>query len=729
MVLGRDMCPSLGLKMFFSIFNQFKSKMDKIKKYISIVLSIILVFYSPLLSVVSADEIAPSNETTINNTTTTENTSTTESDTGNNTIAPPTPSPTPPEESYQETAPEELISEDTLTPTPTPDGEVDIENSADLINDVASDALTGENTVESSGSAQTQSDNLYSENTNHESGANPNSIETGDAAAVTDIENIINTSVINSKFIKKTVNLFINTDGDINLSDPMTIASNAIADNTEDEVINVSVTSINNYAYLKNDVVNFANTGNNTIEGKNSEAMINTGNAYSIVSLINEVNFVIVNSEVYIITVNIFGNLNGNIILPKISNSSVNCDLCGVSMINNKATVHNNVDSNAITGQNSIYAHSGTIETGEAESNVNLLNVINTNFIGTNTQSLLINVIGSWDGNFLGWSDFDQVEGGGSLSFSQIDSGSSSAECDCITDTNITSEAEVYNNINSTASTGGNKIKGRSGKITTGNAWSVVSLINLVNSNFINSFGFFGFINVFGNWTGSIGDEDAFAAEPIPEATQATNSDSDSQKEEGGLLNVVQTNNVGDHVLPGDTVTFFVKIKNVGKGRVYGTKLHLFLLRDGVNVGGTTFDIGDIDVSKNSKLNTGFVLSKKMPSGNYTARAYAEGNVGNNNAKVFHFADSEFKVNGAFNSFVEASGGDNSSVKASVLGTNSIEYAKDRAADIFYIYALITVIFSYILIKLIREKEKVMIILSNKISLKEKLRTVKLILL
>nr|MBI5455410.1 hypothetical protein [Candidatus Levybacteria bacterium] len=450
-------------------------------------------------------------------------------------------------------------------------------------------------------------------------------------------------------------------------------------------------------------------------------------------------------SKIHIISINIFGSLNGNIVLPNLTeSSSTNCDTCGTSLsASNNATLENNVDSAAVTGENSISGLSGSITTGDANSVVNLLNILNTTFFGTAVRGLYINILGSWIGNFIGWGALGHQAGGGNLVFYQtgpaVSNGNGCPSCSGLVDLN--NNAVVLNNISSTANTGSNTINGGNGTITTGNAFNAVSLINFINSNFINSFGFFGFVNIFGNWTGNIGGQAEFEALNVPSQdnstnstqTASSNSESSGVREEGGLLAVSQTNNVGEYVLPGDTVTFFVKVKNPGSGKVYETKLKLYLIKDGKIAGGTTFDLGAIPAGRTVNLTTGFVLSKNAPGGQYIARAYAVGETGANNDKVNATADSTFRVFGAQNlTQALTTGGSNNKPPQSVLGANV--NASDKAAiartaeQMLYLSILILVIFAYTSIRLIRKKEFVMAIVTSN-TFKEKLYSFRMFLL
>src|SRR3989344_1829998 len=295
------------------------------------------------------------------------------------------PTPTPIEEVTPTPTPAPTDSQTTEEPTPTPtptDTTIEATNSAELNNDVVSDANTGENTATQLGElTPTPTDETNTTNTTNETGEASEAdqtngggdgsaaINTGDAAAVTEGENLVNTNVINSKIIHTTINLFVNENGDIDLSDPFEIAKNIVVDEQSlDPTINVMATDVQNYAILSNDVVSIADTGANTIEGS-MEATINTGNAISIVSLLNQVNFTIEGSTLYFVTINIFGKLTGNIILPEFS-ALESCNNCGMSIsTENQATVNNNIDSEANTGENGIiYSEEGKIETGEAAS-------------------------------------------------------------------------------------------------------------------------------------------------------------------------------------------------------------------------------------------------------------------------------------------------------------------------------------------------------------------------
>jgi hypothetical protein len=670
-----------------------------------------------------------------------------------------TPTPTPTPVTIDNSSAFENQTTDTPTPTPTP---VTIDNSSAVENQTDVNSSTGNNTVDISPtpapdddqtitptSTPDQDDTLntnYSanllldqatpsagDNESSNSTQNPTGnaiINTGNAVSNTTVENDVNTTSVNSNVVNQTINIFVTQDGDINLFDPYIIASSAIQVRPDDPLINISAVNVNNFAYLDNNVVSFANTGNNSILNAEN-AIINTGNAYSAVSILNKVNFTIINSEVHIVTINLFGKLNGNIILPDL-NISTNCSDCGVNLNEeDRASVDNNIVSSANSGDNSVIASgSAVIATGNSQSAINNLNIVNTNLVGVNATVLYINDFGNWNGNFIGWSGYGPQSGDQNLVLSSISSNTILC-ASCSGTVNLDNHALVTNNILSFANTGNNSINGGNSIVTTGNAYSVVSLFNFINSSFINSSGFFGFINIFGDWNGSIGGKSEFAAlaSQDNQTVDSPQSNQSQTMEQGGALTIDQSNNVGQFVYPGDTVTFFANTRNTGSGKVYNVNLVLYLIKNGINVGSANYVLGDIPAGDNVKITTEIALPKNFLSGNYTARVVATGNVGPSNSLVSASSDSNFTVFG--NIITITSNDKTQTLRAAVLGTNNKTYynsARNSLQSLLYFSLLVLIVFSYISIRLIRKKEYIFQIL-NSYTFKEKLVAFRMFLL
>ncbi len=590
-----------------------------------------------------------------------------------------------PEPELETTVESEVLPDSPSSPSPSPTPGTEVDNDAEVTNDVDSTAISGENTINQPSPSPSPTPDATPAGESDEPLCQveveddcpdepevmpevspdptplpidepiPAEVDTGDAVSVTEVENSVNTTEVDTQVLFQTLNIFV--PGDIDLAtSPLAIAENVFGQDSNNEaVVNVTVTEVNNIAYLSNDIVSFANSGNNTVEGA-QEAVINTDDAYSIVSLLNKVNTTIIGSTIHIVTINIFGAIQGNILLPELSSEIEDSGYSGTTQIESKTVVENDVDSTAISGQNAITnADGASINTGSAVSAVNVINVVNTSLIRVVFHRLIINTLGTWIGSFLGWDDFEAANGGGSLSLNSTNTeGNGEDSCSsCSGDISIGNEARVVNNISSTANTGGNSVEASEASIDTGDAHSVVSLVNFVNSSIIDSFGFLGFINIFDQLNGDIGGTSLFASQEPEAEPQVEEEDTSEQgepgpsiREAGGELDIYQYNNVGTHVLPGDTVTFFVTVRNPGTGRVYDVVLDLGLIKDGEDVGGGIFELGDIKQGEGVKVTTGMVLSEDSEPGDYLAHAVVTGYVGPDNELISAYSDSFFKIVG-----------------------------------------------------------------------------------
>ncbi len=697
----------------------------KMKKIFSIVIIIFLLFQSVLpLKVFADNPISTPSAVTA--------TPTTDPST--------TPSPSPSSSVSPTQTQKQNISD---TPTPTPMVTINATNSATATTSATSEANTGGNTItitpsatesasESTPSAKTASPTPTSNPTD-------TTIQTGKSISEMSVTNTVNTTTVNSQVVYQTINLFVDKQGNLDLSNPTALAKQIISqDPSNNPTYNVKVADINNTAAVSNQVTTTANTGSNTATGS-GQVIINTGNAYAVTSLMNTVNVTLIDSTIHVITLNIYGNLTGNILLPNIANTpdssaSAKTDIATT----NTASVTNTIISTTDTGNNSIVAtDSATIKTGNATSVIQTTNVTNTTFWNAFFGNLFINLFGTWNGKFLGWGNLSAHTGGQSFALMQSNAKNSLPCSECSLAEHSTNNATVTNSITSQANTGDNTIQGGNGNISTGNAYSVVSITNFLNADFINSRGFFGFINIFGDVRGDIGQANLFptptpspSPSSTPQPTQQQNnssSNTSSSKEDGGQLWIEQKNNVGIYILPGDTVTFFVKIKNSGTGRVYGSHLQLTLFHDGQNMGGAEFSLGDIDAGKGIKLTTGIVLSQNAPSGAYSAVATVTGTTGNQNTNLSASSTSYFQLAPLFVPTSQPSSPavlPHDTVK-SVLGTQN----KDAHTNgLFLLYALIACIVLYVFSRLLTSREKLAVMFLKQGSIKEKLRALRLFL-
>lgn len=254
-----------------------------------------------------------------------------------------------------------------------------------------------------------------------------------------------------------------------------------------------------------------SDTGNNTAIGSSSSA-IYTGDAVSSTNIVNVINTNVFNSTGLFYFLNmIMGNMSldlrnmFSILTGNTPTQSGGCSFEGecsngntsVSIQNtNDAIVTNDLTLNANTGSNTTSASNGSagINTGDAFSSANIVNIVNTNITDTNYLLLTMNGFSAGSSNVIfpsaSWFTDLLRQGNGVSAGSQ-------------TNLSNTNNATVTNTINTDADTGGNNATGTDATILTGNATAGATVVNQVNQNiFGNSLSFL--FNVQGSWDGEI---------------------------------------------------------------------------------------------------------------------------------------------------------------------------------------------------------------------------------
>lgn len=311
--------------------------------------------------------------------------------------------------------------------------------------------------------------------------------------------------------------------------------------------------TITNDADVVNDINLTASSGDNDASrNTGGDSTIVTGDANVAANVINTLNTV-VSGTIY--TVNIFGNLVGNILLPQEQSSGSGCGDCcnqnvtasntdnGANSENtaeasstntstttqtNNATIQNNLNIDGTTGNNEANfntAGDSVIDTGEVNVSASTLNVANLNVSGSPCDPpvylVFVNQLGQWVGQILGAPEGSYYYGsdgivylvgpGGELIATNSGNGAgstntASATSENTTTVNQTNNATITNNINIDANTGGNSTSRNTGgnnSITTGDANIVVNLVNFINSNFSGRKVVLTLVNVFGSWLGN----------------------------------------------------------------------------------------------------------------------------------------------------------------------------------------------------------------------------------
>jgi len=408
---------------------------------------------------------------------------------------------------------DEATSEESVDEATSGETDVTNENEADVENTVETEAQTGDNAVESNGSAN---------------------ISTGNAFSGANIINVVNTNTLNSSGLLLLLNNFFNTSGDLDLRDMYfpSVGSDSTTDvktqnapsnndcYTDTCGIGTTIATENtNSASITNDVVVRAQTGGNSATG--TDASINTGDAYAAANVVNIANTNIVDSNYLVLEVNDFNNWFGDLVLPSRNalgkafgfGGEKNNDEPGSAASNvtneNSATIENTISTNASTGGNEADAASSTadITTGGANATANVTNVVNQNMFNSDSFMVIFRIYGNWAGSVFGapkglsWEETPN----GVVLFNDSAGGATNPASHTADSVQNDNSAAISNNINVIALTGDNKATGdENASVNTGDAYAATNVVNVANSNIVGKNWVLAVVNVFGDWNGNI---------------------------------------------------------------------------------------------------------------------------------------------------------------------------------------------------------------------------------
>lgn len=385
-----------------------------------------------------------------------------------------------------------------------PESAVQVNNTTDvsLDNKLTSNATTGDATV--------------SKNTR------AGDATTGDAAAIATFMNSINSSVGTSNgadFASFVTDVVGDVHGDIMLY-PMLLKAMLEAAN-KPKVTDTKLTNETN-SKIKNDIELNATSGDATVSGNTHAGSATTGTANTVVNVMNFINSMIAANGSFVGTINIHGNLDGDILvapdfLPQLLASNAKSSLAPTNTIDvsNKDTqsIVNNVTLVAETGDANVTknTNAGNATTGDASTNLVLLNLSGHQVVASNSLLVFVNVLGKWVGIIVDAPTGSTAAalGNGVKSHTHT---SPSLTVDNTTNSHIT------NNIDLTSKSGNATVDSNTnaGNATTGNATASANIANISGSQ-LGLSDWFGvlFINVFGNWHGSFGVDTAHGTVPI----------------------------------------------------------------------------------------------------------------------------------------------------------------------------------------------------------------------
>lgn len=289
-------------------------------------------------------------------------------------------------------------------------------NTAVITNDVDLEAVSGRNTAEGGDMV----------------------VHTGDARGGANVINVVNTNIVDSNYRLLTYNAMGDLDGDLILpteellhaffSKPNGMAR-MIADEGADAVdLDLAVLN-DNQADVNNNVEANAETGDNEMYTTDSSSEIVTGNSKAESNILDKVNQNIFGGDSMYLLIRIHGDWDpdgqvvglpdglvwewlpeANSILiknegaeialsPILENHPDGDSYMATSSVLNDVKITNDITIDAITGKNAVDGYYGQIKTGNAYASANLMNIANTNVIGTNWTYAVINIFGDFDGD------------------------------------------------------------------------------------------------------------------------------------------------------------------------------------------------------------------------------------------------------------------------------------------------------------------------------------------
>lgn len=327
----------------------------------------------------------------------------------------------------------------------------------------------------------------------------------GNATVSATLLNAINSTLStggNQKAVSFVKDVMGTVNGDIMLQ-PMLLKALLEKDST-------TSAKIQNSGVITNNINLSASTGNAGVIGNTSAGSATSGTASTVANVVNIINSMISANQSFIGTINIYGDLNGDILIapdfiPQLlaSNNDNSNQSSSVSIVSNDMqSIVNNVSLAAETGKAAVLDNTkaGSATSGDASTNVVIFNLTGHEIVAANSLLVFVNVLGKWVGVIV-----DAPAGANSAALA-----SGVAENKVLPDLSIVSDnnAQIINNLALNSKSGDATVARNTlaGDATSGDAMAMANIANISGSRFGLS-GWFGilFINVFGSWYGSLG--------------------------------------------------------------------------------------------------------------------------------------------------------------------------------------------------------------------------------
>jgi hypothetical protein len=251
-----------------------------------------------------------------------------------------------------------------------------------------------------------------------DSNTNAGSASSGNAAAIANIVNMINSAVSANKSFLGVININGNLDGDILL--PPNFLDQLIASNAPHSTVALNNNTTNNLTAnvtnnetINNDVSLAADTGNANVYNNTNAGDATTGAAKTNLTIFNLTGKQIAAKDSIMVFVNVLGQWVGLIMNAPAGttaatlggNVTANNNVANNTTVNSTTNnvINNNLKINSTSGDATVSnnTNAGDATTGDATASANIANIIDSQLSASDWFGILfINVLGIWHGSF-----------------------------------------------------------------------------------------------------------------------------------------------------------------------------------------------------------------------------------------------------------------------------------------------------------------------------------------
>jgi hypothetical protein len=575
-------------------------------------------------------------------------------------------------------------------------------------------------------------------------GGNDALIKTGDATALANVGNIVNTNILGSQFFFGVINILNSFGGDLILPRP----ENFMPQESQSQSQESAVFENRNEAKIADNVLSSADTGGNVESGTLGDNTITTGDANALTTTFSLVNLNIFRTNWFFFLINNLGNWRGMVYSwpdpsgktdpvlgsqvyqlgldtqTQASASSQNLDE-EPSLIfqnNNSASVRNNINVLSETGGNQISQNRGdaSIDTGNARSIANLFNLVNLNILGGRWFFGLVNVLGDWSGNAVfAYPDLavevtpqaEKVAPGETFDYSLsfINKGYDDAVGARVSLNLPEGIVFIGDDGSYESSSYGRTVSWQLGNVAPGESGRFNIKVKVdPNFNFEEPLSWFPKLipeakaAEEGKKKSVVVYAEISAFDPEPDTNNNSSSAqtlvyqpvtlpaSNSVDTRKPVIEISAKNNVNGFVYHGDTITFEIKIKNVSDVPSYNTKLvqKLYNTVPG-DFGAAEFDLGTLEPGKSGTLTFGMKLAGDdlLPAGHFHTIAQVFGNAPDGSEVSSNVARTDFDIREKEQSSVAPF--DVMAKEGEVLGVNTNACPKPKEDILPYVFLLI----------------------------------------